>query len=54
MIKNSRMGDVVAFTGSTRTFKPTEGIGVWTYDFAGWRARNALKLSPVPRVGPAW
>ena len=42
MFKNSRMGDVVKFTGSSRPFKPTEGIGVWVYDFAGWKAQSAL------------
>ena len=42
MFKNSRMGDVVSFTGSSRTFKPSEGIGVWVYDFAGWKAQSAL------------
>jgi lipoprotein-anchoring transpeptidase ErfK/SrfK len=42
MFNNSRMGDVVKFTGSSRPFKPTEGIGVWVYDFAGWRARSAF------------
>jgi hypothetical protein len=36
------MGDVVSFTGSSRAFKPSEGIGVWVYDFAGWRAQSAL------------
>jgi lipoprotein-anchoring transpeptidase ErfK/SrfK len=42
MFKNSRMGDVVSFTGSSRPFKPSEGIGVWVYDFAGWQARSAI------------
>jgi lipoprotein-anchoring transpeptidase ErfK/SrfK len=42
MFNNSRMGDIVTFTGSSRTFRPTEGIGVWVYDFAGWKARSAL------------
>ena len=42
MFNNSRMGDVVKFTGSSRAFKPTEGIGVWVYDFAGWKAQSAL------------
>jgi len=42
MFNNSRMGDVVKFTGSSRPFKPTEGIGVWVYDFAGWKAQSAL------------
>jgi len=42
MFNNSRMGDIVNFTGSSRAFKPTEGIGVWVYDFAGWKAQSAL------------
>ena len=42
MFRNSRMGDVVSFTGSSRTFEPSEGIGVWVYDFAGWQARSAI------------
>ena len=42
MFNNSKMGDVVKFTGSPRAFKPTEGIGVWVYDFAGWKAQSAL------------
>jgi len=42
MFNNSQGGDVVTFTGSWRAFKPTDGIGVWVYDFAGWKARSAL------------
>jgi len=42
MFNNSKMGDVVKFTGSPRAFKPTEGIGVWVYDFAGWKSQSAL------------
>ncbi len=42
MFNNSKMGDLVKFTGSSRAFRPTEGIGVWVYDFAGWRAQSAL------------
>lgn len=42
MFENSRMGDVVKFTGSSRQFRPTEGIGVWVYDFVGWKAQSAL------------
>jgi lipoprotein-anchoring transpeptidase ErfK/SrfK len=42
MFNNSKMGDVVKFTGSNRAFRPTEGIGVWVYDFAGWKAQSAL------------
>jgi lipoprotein-anchoring transpeptidase ErfK/SrfK len=42
MFSNSKMGDVVKFTGSSRAFKPTEGIGVWVYDFNGWKAQSAL------------
>jgi len=42
MFSNSRTGDLVKFTGSSRAFKPTEGIGVWVYDYAGWQAQSAL------------
>ncbi len=42
MFNNSRMGDIVKFTGSSRAFRPTEGIGVWVYDFVGWKAQSAL------------
>jgi lipoprotein-anchoring transpeptidase ErfK/SrfK len=42
MFSNSKMGDIVKFTGSSRAFQPTEGIGVWVYDFAGWQAQSAL------------
>ena len=42
MFNNSKMGDVVKFTGSSRAFRPTEGIGVWVYDFVGWKAQSAL------------
>jgi lipoprotein-anchoring transpeptidase ErfK/SrfK len=38
----SKVGDVVYFTGSSRTFEPTEGIGVWVYSYASWKARSAL------------
>jgi lipoprotein-anchoring transpeptidase ErfK/SrfK len=44
-VHNSKMGDVVTFTGSSRPFTPTDGIGVWVYDFAGWKAQSALVLS---------
>jgi lipoprotein-anchoring transpeptidase ErfK/SrfK len=42
MFDNSKVGDVVTFKGSSRVFKPEEGIGVWVYDYAGWKARSAL------------
>ena len=42
IFNNSKMGDIVKFTGSSRAFQPTEGIGVWVYDFAGWKAQSAL------------
>jgi hypothetical protein len=41
MFNNSKVGDVVKFTGSSRALKPTDGIGVWVYDFAGWKAQSA-------------
>jgi lipoprotein-anchoring transpeptidase ErfK/SrfK len=42
MFANSKVGDVVKFTGSTREFLPTEGIGVWQYSYAGWQEQSAL------------
>ncbi len=42
MFDNSKVGDIVKFSGSSRAFQPTEGIGVWVYDFAGWKAQSAL------------
>jgi hypothetical protein len=42
MFRNSRVGDVVAFTGGNRTFKPVEGYGVWAYNYASWAAQSAL------------
>ena len=42
MFENSKAGDVVKFTGSSRRFRPTEGIGVWVYEFADWKAQSAL------------
>ena len=42
MFEESRVGDVVKFVGSNRPFLPAEGIGVWQYSFAGWKAQSAL------------
>ena len=42
MFDNSKVGDVVAFTGSTRAFKPADGLGVWVYNYSDWAARSAL------------
>jgi lipoprotein-anchoring transpeptidase ErfK/SrfK len=42
MYANSKAGDVVKFTGSSRQFQPSEGIGVWQYSFASWKAQSAL------------
>jgi lipoprotein-anchoring transpeptidase ErfK/SrfK len=42
MFENSKVGDIVKFTGSNRPFLPTEGIGVWQYTFAGWQKQSAL------------
>jgi len=42
MYDNSKVGDVVVFTGSSRVFQPTEGIGVWQYSFAQWQKQSAL------------
>jgi lipoprotein-anchoring transpeptidase ErfK/SrfK len=43
MYDNSKVGDVVVFTGSSRVFQPTEGIGVWQYSFAQWQKQSALR-----------
>ncbi|WP_235529033.1 Ig-like domain-containing protein [Phycicoccus sp. Root101] len=42
MFENSKVGDIVKFTGSNRPFLPTEGIGVWQYSYKGWKAQSAL------------
>lgn len=42
MFHHSRTGDVVTFTGSSRMFQPQEGIGVWVYTYANWKAHSAL------------
>lgn len=38
----SRPGDLVIYSGSGRTFYPTEGIGVWQYSWKGWQKQSAL------------
>ncbi|WP_406830409.1 Ig-like domain-containing protein [Pedococcus sp. KACC 23699] len=45
MFDNSKIGDVVTFTGSNRPFLPTEGIGVWQYSYKAWQAQSALHHS---------
>ena len=42
MFNNSKVGDVVVFTGSDRPFQPLEGFGVWVYKYADWTALSAL------------
>jgi lipoprotein-anchoring transpeptidase ErfK/SrfK len=42
LYENSKVGDVVTFTGSSREFQSTDGIGVWVYSYAGWKAQSAL------------
>lgn len=42
MYDESKVGDVVNFVGSSRIFKPTEGIGVWQYSWADWQKQSAL------------
>ncbi|XVX18856.1 L,D-transpeptidase [Actinomycetota bacterium] len=46
MFNNSKVGDIVKFTGSSRPFLPTEGIGVWEYSWAGWQKQSALHGVP--------
>lgn len=38
----SRAGDIVQFTGSNRPLLSTDGIGVWTFTYEGWKAQSAL------------
>ena len=40
--ENSLPGDPVNFTGSSREFLPTEGIGVWQYSWEQWQQQSAL------------
>ncbi len=42
MYNLSKPGDVVKFTGSSRQFLPTEGIGVWQYSYSQWKQQSAL------------
>jgi lipoprotein-anchoring transpeptidase ErfK/SrfK len=42
MYDNSKVGDIVKFTGSSREFLPDEGIGVWQYSWDGWLKQSAL------------
>ncbi len=42
MYDNSKVGDIVEFTGSSRAFLPTEGIGVWQYSWTSWKQQSAL------------
>ncbi len=39
----TKVGDIVVFTGSSRPFLPTEGIGVWQYSYAQWQQQSALR-----------
>lgn len=42
MYDNSKVGDIVKYTGSDRAMTLNNGIGVWVVDFAGWKALSAL------------
>ncbi|HEY5247471.1 MAG TPA: Ig-like domain-containing protein [Dermatophilaceae bacterium] len=42
MFTNSKVGDVVKFTGSSRAFTSAEGIGVWVYSYEDWVSQSAL------------
>ncbi len=42
MYNFTNVGDVVVYTGSSRIFKPTEGIGVWQYSYTDWVKQSAL------------
>ena len=42
MYNESKVGDVVKFVGSSRIFRPTEGIGVWQFSWATWQKQSAL------------
>ncbi len=45
MFDNSLIGDPMDFTGSSREFAPTEGIGVWQFSWAKWQRQSALETS---------
>lgn len=49
VFRDSMVGDVVDFTGSDRPMKPGDGLSVWLYDAAQWRAKSALAPKP-PRA----
>lgn len=42
MFNASIVGDVVDFVNSPRRMKAHEGVGVWLFDYEGWKARSAL------------
>lgn len=46
MFNASLPGDVVDFVNSPRKMKPTDGVGVWLFDYAQWQARSALYTPP--------
>lgn len=47
MFRDSLVGDVVDFVGSSRRMKPHEGIGVWLYTYPEWQAQSALYKAPA-------
>jgi lipoprotein-anchoring transpeptidase ErfK/SrfK len=42
MFQNSKVGDVVTYTGSDRTIEPGNGFNVWNETFDQWRQGSAL------------
>lgn len=47
MYDATKLGDVVIFEGSPRTFKPGEGMDAWVYTWPQWQARSALAKPPA-------
>jgi len=42
MYENSRIGDVVEYTGSARPMESSNGIGLWNISWSRWKAGSAL------------
>ena len=42
MFQNSKVGDVVTYTGSDRAIEPGNGFNVWNETYEQWRRGSAL------------
>lgn len=42
MFQNSKVGDVVTYTGSDRGIEPGNGFNVWNETYDQWRQGSAL------------